>query len=296
LTHQLTAYPDALRPHVAQILRYHYETDGGHVGFGGSRLSVTGAVIERAKLMSMSMRKCTVCKGQRTERIPVSKGLPIEVDCWNCGGEGELGQIRKTQLQDQTKRCNKCMGVGTVPRPEYRELKRVDPNPLKCEACDGRSYHYAIDVICGTGEYEQAQPVPGEARSEASDALALMRTLGQGRSRAVLEIAYGEVGRRVERQLDMPVAMSVWPHTAHGKRLLRALGHYRGEPPYERMCEALSGDFQVATLASLANTAAIAMLELALSHLFAADERTGGTIRKSARKLKLATYWSKEKK
>lgn len=285
MTHQLTAYPDALRPHVAQILRYHYETDGGHVGFGGSRLSVTGAVIERAKLMSMSMRKCHVCKGERTERIPVSKGLPIEVDCWNCGGDGELGQIRKTQVQDQTKRCNKCCGVGTVPRPEYRDLKRVDPNPLPCEPCEGRGYHYAIDVICGTGEYEQAQPVPGEARSEATDALALMRTLGQERSRAVLEIAYGEVGRRVERQHGLPVALAVWPHTSHGKRLFRALGHYRGEPPYERMHDALSGDFQVATLGSLANTAAIAMLELALSHLFVADGKTGGKVAGMARKL-----------
>src|SRR5574343_571253 len=27
ITHQLTAYPDALRPHVAQILRHHYESD-----------------------------------------------------------------------------------------------------------------------------------------------------------------------------------------------------------------------------------------------------------------------------
>src|SRR5574343_653000 len=121
-------------------------------------------------------------------------------------------------------------------------------------------------VLCGTGEYEQAQPIGGEARSEASDALMLMRELGQERSRVVLEIAYGEVGR-------------------HGERLLRALGHYRGEPPYLTMHEALSGGFQEATLAALANTQAIAVLELALSHLFVADERTGGRVGALAMKL-----------
>lgn len=133
-------------------------------------------------------------------------------------------------------------------------------------------------VLCGTGEYEQAQPVPGECHSEASDALALMRTVGQQRSRAVLELAYGEVGRRVERHLDLPVVLAVWPHTSHGRKLLKLLGHRSGSPPYQAMNEALSAAGQAGTLASLANTAAIIALELALSHLRMADDQTGRRI------------------
>ena len=285
MTHQLTAYPDALRPHVAQILRHHYETDASKVHIGGSGISVTGAVIERASMLSMRMRTCPTCLGTRTQDIKLTDKRVISIPCWRCHGDGEIGEVKKTVMQEQTVRCSACKGAGTVPRPEYRREKLFDPHPLKCEACKGRGYHHMDTVLCGTGEYEQAQPIGGEARSEASDALALMRELGQERSRVVLEIAYGEVGRRVERHHALPVAMAVWPHTSHGKQLLRALGHYRGEPPYEAMHEALSGDFQLATRASLANTQAIAVLELALSHLFVADERTGGRVGALARKL-----------
>jgi hypothetical protein len=140
-------------------------------------------------------------------------------------------------------------------------------------------------VLCGSGEYEQAQPTVDDRTTVASDALGLMRERGQERSRVVLEIAYGEVGRRVERQFKLPPAVAVWPHTAHGKRLLRHLGHYRGEPPFEALHDALTGDWTTATLAGLANTSAIAMLELALSHFRAADNETGGRVLGTAQRI-----------
>jgi hypothetical protein len=242
------------------------------------------------------MKTCPTCLGTRTQDIKITNNRVISIPCWRCHGDGEIGEIRKTTMQEQTQRCSGCKGAGTVPRPEYKREKLYDPNPLPCPECDGRSYHHMDTVICGTGDYEPAQPTPGEGRSPVSDALALMRQNEQERSRIVLEIAYGEVGRRVERQLHLPVALSVWPHTSHGKRLLRCVGHYRGEPPFEAMYDALSGDVKTSTLASLANTAAIAMLELALSHLCAADAATGGSITGTARRLKLATCWNKEKK
>lgn len=285
MTHQLTAYPDALRPHVAQILRHHYESDSTRLPNGRGGISVTGAVIERASMLSMRMRTCPTCLGSKTENIALTDKRVISIQCWRCCGDGEIGEVKKTVMQEQTVRCARCKGAGTLPRPEYRKERVYDPKPLKCDGCKGRGYHHMDTVLCGTGEYEQAQRVGGEAHGEASDALAMMRESGQERSRVVLEIAYGEVGRRVERQHHLPVAMAVWPHTSHGKRLLRELGHYRGEPPYAAMSAALSGDLHLAARASLANTAAIAVLELALSHLFVADGLTGGRVGTLARKL-----------
>lgn len=284
VTAPLPTFPDALRPHVAQILRNHYESTPGRVSLGAG-ISVTGAAMERAAMLSMRMRQCPTCLGDKVQRIELTDKRVITIPCWRCHGDGEIGEMRKTKMQEQTKRCYHCKGAGTVPRPEYRREKLYDPNPEKCDRCNGRSYHHVSTVLCGSGEYERGSYAGDDQVTVASEALQWMRNHGQERSRFVLEIAYGEVGRRVERHHKLPPAVAVWPHTAHGKRLLRHLGHYRGEPPFEALHDALTGDWTTATLAGLANTSAIAMLELALSHFRAADNETGGRVLGTAQRI-----------
>jgi hypothetical protein len=291
----LPTFPDALRPHVAQVLRHHYETSPSMITLGGSGISVTGAVIERASMLSMRMATCPTCLGSKTENITLTNKRVVSITCWRCHGDGEIGEIRKTKMQEQTVRCTSCKGTGTVVRPEYRKDKVHDPHPLPCEDCDAHGYRHMDTVICGTGEYPHSQPTPGEELSVATDALRYMREAGQERSLLVLSIAYGEVGRGVERQLDLPVALSLWPHTTHGRKLLDRLGA-KGQPPWETLHGCLGGDWTQTTLASMANTSAIALLEMGLSHLARADGETGGSITGAARRLKLAAYWAKEKK
>lgn len=278
MTAPLPTYPDALRIHVAQVLRHHFEAGPGTSH--GRGISVTGAVIERASMLSMRMSTCPTCLGTKTENIVLTDKRVLPLTCWRCHGDGEIGEIRKTKMQEQTERCRSCKGAGTVPRPEYKLERMYDPHPLKCGACGARGYHHIDTVLCGTGEYPHAQSTPDEGRTEASAALTRLRDVDD-RSLLVLSIAYGEVGKRVERQLGLPLAVSLWPHTKHGRRLL-ARYPVDGEPPWRDMYDGLStGDATTA----MANVASVALLELSLSHLFKADGATGGKVLAMARRL-----------
>jgi hypothetical protein len=295
MTAAIPTYPDHLRNYVAQLLRHHFETGPSKVGLGSSGISVTGAVLERAAMLSMRTHRCPVCKGNKVQSIPRTNGTSIEVDCWRCIGQGEIGELKQPKLQDQTTRCGPCRGSGTIPRPEYKEAKAYDPNPDECLKCDGRGYRWSGTVYCGTGEYPHAQPTPGEVRSEVTDAFDLMRERGQERSLMVLNIAYGEVGRFVERQLGLPAVVSIWPHTPHGKKLLKTLGSNGRSPSWRELHECLGpGEWSRNALANMANTAAIALLELALSHLATADTDTGARIAAVAKRLEGETSkWRK---
>lgn len=295
MTAAFPTYPDHLRKYVAQVLRHHFESGPSKVGLGSGGISVTGAVLERAAMLSMRTHRCPVCKGSGTQSIPRTSGTSIEVDCWRCIGQGEIGELKQAKVQDQTTRCHACRGSGTIARPEYRAIKAYDPHPETCLRCDGRGYHWSGSVYCGSGEYPHAQPTPGEVRSEVTDAFDLMRERDQERSLLVLGIAYGEVGRHVERHLGLPAVVSIWPHTPHGKKLLEQFGTKGKSPPWRLLHECLEpGDWSKNTLANMANTAAIALLELALSHLAKADSDTGGRIAAVAKRLEgEALKWRK---
>ncbi len=289
MSSSLPTFPDYLRRHVAQVLRHHYESGHSRINLGAG-VSVTGAVLERASMMSMRMHTCPVCRGDKVERIPRTNGTSIEVDCWRCIGQGEIGELRKRKVQEQTSKCRPCKGSGTIPRPEYRTAKMYDPHPDPCDRCNGRGYLYSASVMCGSAEYPHAQPTPGEVRSDVSDALNLMRERGQERSLLVLSIAYGEVGKHVERHLGLPAVVSLWPHTKHGKKLLEQLGSSTGKsPPWVQLHECLSGDWQSSMMANMANTGAIALLEVGLSHLAKADADSGGRVTAVAKRLEKET-------
>lgn len=285
MTNHLPTFPTLLRPHIANLLRHHYETNPTVVNLAGSGISVTGATIERASMLSMRMRTCPTCLGTRVQNIHATRGRTIAVPCWRCYGDGEIGEIKKAVMQEQTARCAACKGSGRTPRPEYKRERVYDPKPLKCNRCEGRGYQHIDTVLCGPGKYQSGQPVEGDARSPASKAIARLNALGRERSVFVLSVAYGEVGKHIERRLGLPVAVSLWPHTRHGKVLLSQIGGRGKPPPWRELHECLIGDMEQRTRASMANTLAIAMLELALSHLAKADEETGSQLASSAKRL-----------
>lgn len=290
MTGPLTSFPSALRPAVAQALRAHFETRGRMST--GTGQSATGAAMERAAALSQRSRTCPECLGARrqTIRVPAMKGKVaryIEIDCWRCYGAGEIGEMSKAIPQTATYKCTRCQGAGTLQRREFRQAGQSDPEPLPCDqpGCAG-GYHWGLTALCGTGEYPHAAPMPGEPQSAVGTALAAMVGRGQSDSVTVLEVAYGDVGKHVERALRAPLAVAVWPFTKRGQTLMKHLRLPVGKPPHAALADALhSDDSTTSALAGLANSEAVATLELALVRLRRADDDTGGRLARLAAKI-----------
>lgn len=319
----MRTYPASLRPFVEQVLRYHFEAEaagrGGYSAGAGGK-SITAASCERAAMLSLRAATCPTCQGTRRQTIDTPRRV-IEIECWRCFGAGEISRRIDPPPEAATTACPWCRGSGRyrkrgsfVPgrkgrrwvdnagylapcRGWFRTLQGVrvwQDNPhydaahelAWCVRCRGSGW-LPCGVLPAAGSEHRAGYSPREedTTSAVGAGLALMRRRGQQASVLVLELAYGEVGTYVRRRLGEPVELALWPHTRPGKALLQRLRLAKGTRPHRALARAReSTEPVVATMAAMTQTAAVAVLELALARHFEADAETGGqTLRLSRR-------------
>jgi hypothetical protein len=319
----MRTYPAPLRPYVEQALRYHFEAQaagrGGYSAGPGGK-SITAASCERAAMLSLRAATCPTCQGTRIQTIDSPRRV-IEIDCWRCCGEGEIARRIDPPPEAATTACPCCRGSGRYRKrgsfiPGRNGRRWVDnagyDAPLRgwfakvggqrvwhdnpaydphhelawCVRCRGRGW-IACGVIPAGGSEHRAGYATSEdeATSPVGAVLSLMRRRGQHASVVVLELAYGEVGTYVRRRLGEPVELALWPFTRPGRLLLERLRVVKGTRPHRALARAReSTEPVVASMVAGAQTAAVAVLELALARHFAVDEETGGqTLRLSQR-------------
>jgi len=319
----LRTYPAPLRPFVEQALRYHFEAQaagrGGYSAGAGGK-SITAASCERAAMLSLRAATCPRCQGTRVETIE-SPRRRIEIECLRCYGEGEISRKIEPPPEAATTPCPGCNGSGRYRKRGAFIRGRVGRrwvdnagylSPLRgwfrkvggarvwhdnpaydpahelawCVRCRGRGWLPCEALPAGGAEHRAGySPDEDDSSSAVGAPLAVMRQSGQHDSVLALELAYGELGAFVRQRLGEPVALALWPLTKPGRLLLARLRVPTGKRPHRAMALARqSPEPMVATMASLAHTAAVAALELALARHYAADIETGGrTLRLSQR-------------
>jgi len=319
----MRTYPAPLRPFVEQALRYHFEAQaagrGGYAAGAGGK-SITAASCERAAMLSLRAATCPRCQGTRVQTIPSPKRV-IEIDCTHCCGEGEVARKIDPAPEAATRPCPICTGSGRYRKrgsfvPGLHGRRWVDNagyfTPLRgwftnvggkrvwtdnpdydphhelawCARCRGQGWLPCEAIPAGTTEQRAGySPDDEDTTSPVGAPLALMRQTGQHQSVLALEVAYGELGTYVRQRLGEPVELALWPLTRPGRKLVERLALPRGKRPHRALALARhSTDVVVASMATVAHTAAIATLELALARHYAADAETGGqTLRLSQR-------------
>jgi hypothetical protein len=320
----MRTYPAPLRPYVEQVLRYHFEAEaagrGGYAAGAGGK-SITAASCERAAMLSLRAATCPTCQGTRVQTI-VSPRRVIELECLRCCGEGEIARRVEPPPEAATTRCPGCNGSGRYRKqgsfvPDRRGKRHWVANAGFLSPCRGwfrtrggervweanPGYDPAHELAwcvrcrgvgwlpCGvlpmSGADHRAGYSPSEedTTSPVGAALALMRQGGQHESVLALELAYGELGNFVRQRLGEPVELALWPLTRPGKLLMARLRLPKGKRPHKALARVRhSTEPLMASMASVAHTAAVAALELALARHYAADEAAGGqTLRLSRR-------------
>jgi len=210
------------------------------------------------------------------------KAKVIALACARCDGTGEVGRaVGLRAVREATKRCAKCHGVG---RLYPSEMAKLVMNWIRCFDCRGDGYvdnltaaHNSEATCYFDNSHETVSPVQRVLRA--------MRLENQTNEVMALELAYGEVGARIEKKHSGPITLALWPITGPGKELILELRCKAKTLHGELLAVWNEGTVRQQTLASRANTAAIAGLENALCSLFAADKRLGFEIRTMAERL-----------
>lgn len=320
----MRTYPAALRPFVEQVLRYHFEAEaagrGGYSAGAGGK-SITAASCERAAMLSLRAATCPACQGTRVTTIP-SPRKTIEIECLRCFGQGEISRKLEPPPEASTTACPCCCGSGRyrkrggfipgrasrrwVPNSAYSAplrgwftksmgrriwVENPDYDPQHelawCVRCRGRGY-LPCEAMPAGGSEERAgwSPQEDDSTSPVGAGLAVMRQAGQHASVLVLEVAYGELGNFVRQRLGEPMELALWPLTLPGQLLMARLRVPKGRRPQRALSRAReSTEPVVASMASIAHTAAIATLEIALARHFTADSVTGGQTLKLSQRL-----------
>lgn len=321
----MRTYPAPLRPFVEQVLRYHFEAEaagrGGYSAGAGGK-SITAASCERAAMLALRAATCPECQGTRLQTIESGRRT-VEIACLRCFGEGEIARKVEPPPEASTTACPCCRGSGRyrkrgsftagrggtrrwVPNLAYlspcrgwftesmgRRVWVANPNydPQHelgwCVRCRGRGY-LPCEALPAGGAEERAgwSPEEDDSTSTVGAGLAVMRQAGQHDSVLALEVAYGELGTYVRQRLGEPMELALWPLTRPGKLLLARLRVPKGKRPHRALSRAReSTEPVVASMASIAHTAALATLEMALARHFAADSITGGQTLKLSQRL-----------
>lgn len=275
-------------------------------------------------MLSLRATTCPTCQGTRRQTIDTPRRT-IEIECWRCFGAGEISRRIDPPPEAATTACPWCRGSGRyrrrgsfvedrhgrrwVPNAGYLApcqgwfrtvagRREWQPNPSYepqhelawCVRCRGAGW-LPCGVLPASGSHERAGYSPREedTSSAVGAGLALMRRAGQQTSVLVLEVAYGEVGTYVRRRLGEPVELAIWPFTRPGRLLLERLQLARGTRPHRALARArASTEPVVASMAAVAQTAAVAALELALARHYEADAEGGGQTLRLARRLQEA--------
>jgi hypothetical protein len=311
----MRTYPAALRPFVEQALRYHFEKQvagrGGYTAGPGGK-SITAASCERAAMLSLRAATCPRCQGTRLETIKSGRRV-LEIDCTHCFGEGEVARKIDPPPEAATRACPICSGSGRYRKrgsfvPGRQGRRWVDnvgyfaplrgwfstiagqkvwqPNPdydphhelAWCVRCRGDGWLPCEALPAGTAEHRAGySPDDDDSTSPVGAPLAIMRQSGQHESVLALEVAYGELGNYVRQRLGESVELALWPLTRPGRLLLARLRLPTGKRPHHALARARhSTEPIVASMAAVAQSTAMAALELALARHFAADAETGG--------------------
>jgi hypothetical protein len=319
----MRTYPSSLRPFVEQVLRHHFEAEAagrGSYSAGSGGKSITAASCERAAMLSLRAATCPDCQGTRRQTIETPKKV-IEIECDRCFGEGEISRRIEPPAEASTTACSTCIGSGRyrkrgcfVPGREGRRWVDnagfLDPcrgwfrkvagrrvwhanpgyDPLHelawCVRCRGRGWMpCGVLPAAGSDHHAGYSPTDDDTTSAVGVGLALMRGRGQQSSVLALELAYGEIGTYVRRRLGAPMEVALWPFTDPGRHLIERLRISKGTRPHRALARAReSTETIVATMASMAQNAAVAVLEVAVARHFEADAETGGqTLRLSQR-------------
>ncbi len=280
-------YPDHLRPAVGLVLRRHFDSERSWARMNSHIGSTTGAALERAGMRSIRMHECPSCKGAKFHYERISFGnrkraKVVAMPCVRCDATGQIGRsVGVQKIRETTKVCSKCSGCGKLYPPDM--VLMVMPW-LRCYECRGRGYVDNLDAAHGTESssyfeysYETVSPVQKLLRN--------LRLNNRSNEALAIELAYGEVGMRIEKKLAAQVTLALWPLTTPGKELIREL-HCKSKTLHGELLHAWNeGTMRQQTLASQANTAAIAGLETALCCLFEADRETGFKVRAMAERL-----------
>lgn len=281
-------YPLHLRDAVGQVLRRHFQSERSGARLNSHVGSTTGAALERAGMRSIRMHDCPTCRGAKFHYERISFGARkrakvVAMPCVRCDATGQIGRsVGQQKIRETTKICPKCSGCGKLYPTDMVALLM---NWVRCYECRGRGYVANLDAAHGPDlscYFERPEEISGSAVQRL---LREMRLTNRAHEAMILELAYGEVGGRVEKKLSAPITLALWPTTAPGKELVREL-RCRASTLHTDLLEAWSaGTVRQQTLASQANTAAIVGLEVALSCLFTADRETGFQVRAMAERL-----------
>jgi hypothetical protein len=310
----MQTYPAPLRPFVEQALRHHFEAQAcGRAGYAsGPGHSITAASCERAALLSLRASTCPLCQGTRVQTLECSARV-IEIECLRCFGSGEVVRKVEPLPEGSTRVCPVCSGGSGryrkrgsfipgrhgrrwVDNAAYRApcqgwFKRVgkqrvwhvnpdyDPDHELgwCVRCRGKGWLPCEALPAGRAEHRAGYaPSEDDSSSAVGAPLALMRATGQLESVLALEVAYGELGNYCRQRLGESIDLALWPLTRPGRLLLARLALPRGKRPHRALslCRH-SSEPLVASMAAVAQNAAVSALELALARHFAADAGTG---------------------
>lgn len=303
-------------------MRHHFEAQAaGRGGYNaGPGKSITAASCERAAMLSMRATTCPLCQGTRVQTIDTPRRV-IEIECLRCFGEGEIARKVDPPPESSTRACPVCTGSGRyrkrgsfIPGREGRRWvdnlaylapckgwfsraggQRVwrdnpDHDPAHelawCVRCRGGGWLLCEALPAGSADHRAGySPEEDDSSSAVGAPLAVMRQIGQHESVLALEVAYGELGNYVRQRLGETVDLALWPLTRPGRLLLARLHLPEGKRPHRALAHARrSTEPVLASMAAVAQTAAVAALELALARHFAADASTGEqTLRLSRR-------------
>lgn len=281
-------YPDHLRNAVGQVLRRHFQAERSWARLNSHIGSTTGAALERAGMRSLRMTPCPGCRGAKYHYERISFGARkrakvVAMPCVRCDATGQIGRsVGVQKIREATKVCKKCSGSGKLYPPDM--VMMVMPW-IRCCDCRGRGYIANLDAAHGPDSSCYFERSSEQSTSPVHRLLREMRVANRTQEAMILELAYGEVGGRVEKKLGAPITLALWPLTTPGKDLVREL-RCKAKTLHGDLLHAWNeGSVRQQTLASQANTAAIAGLETALCCLFAADRETGFAVRAMAERL-----------
>lgn len=280
-------YPDHLRPYVAMVLKRHFQSERSWARLNSHVGSTTGAALERAGMRSLRMTPCPDCKGAKYHYERISFGTRkrakvVAMPCVRCDASGQIGRsVGGQKIRETTKSCGRCSGSGRLYPSEMAAL--VMPW-IRCFDCRGRGYIANLDAAHGP-DMSCYVDRSDEATSPVQRLMRSLRVTNHPNEALVLELAYGEVGARVEKKLGAPITLALWPLTTPGKELVLEL-RCKAKTLHGDLLHAWhEGTVRQQTLASQANTAAIAGLETALSCLFTVDRESGFEVRAMAERL-----------
>jgi hypothetical protein len=281
-------YPDHLRNAVGQVLRRHFQSERSWARLNSHVGSTTGAALERAGMRSLRMQPCPSCNGAKYHYERISFGMRkrakvVPMPCVRCDATGQIGRpVGQQKIRETTKRCDRCKGAG---RLYPAEMARLIMPWIRCPDCRGRSYVANLDAAHGPDMSCYFDRSADEGTSPVQRLLTDLRRANRSNDALALELAYGEVGAKVEKRLGAPITLALWPLTTPGKELILELRSNAKTLHGDLIHAWHEGSVRQQTLASQANTAAIAGLETALCGLFEVDRETGFHVRAMAERL-----------